>query len=316
MNGRHALTVGALADFVSEDERSHVPPNEKEQKSSSRAHVVKVIRAAPKESLENASFFRTKRDATDLREDNDGLRRANKLLDRESREQSIELRNLKKENAQLHEQCRQRGERVDSHRDQIQHDRHNFYEHVEALKEEIIYLTQELQKRKTLAENLTMQTREANEEKVGLEHSVRKLQKQNRELSENLTECKDDLLRLQPPSGIPDSEVAEQYSNLAQQISRWVDDVTEDSQATEAQFESLAKHMDVPELLKPYLMEEHIRLGKKTPSSQPYILRYVIHRYLESCMLGHDIYLFGLDMRTIALLEGMERGMKELEPPR
>lgn len=304
------------AAFLSEDERSRLPPKEKEQKSSSRALVVKAIRAAPKESLETASFFRSKRDPTDLREDNDELRRANRLLDRESREQSIKLHNLKKENELLLEQCRQRGERVDSHRDQIQHDRHKFYEHVETLKEEITYLNQELQRRKALAENLTMQTREANEEKVGLEHSMRKLQKQIRELSENLTECKDDLLRLQPPSGIPDSEVAEQYSNLAQQISRWVDDVTEDSQATEAQFESLAKHMDVPELLKPYLTDEHIRLGRKSPNSQPYILRYVIHRYLESCMLGHDIYLFGLDMRSIALLEGMEQGMKELEPPR
>ena len=311
------LTVDSVAaTFLSEDERSRLPPKEKEQKSRHRALVVKAMRAAPKESPETASMFRAKRDPTDLREDNDDLRRENKLLDRETWEQSIELRNLKKENAQLLEQCRQRGERADSHRDQIQHDRHKFHEHVEVLKEEIAYLNQELLRRKALAESLTMQTREANEEKVGFEHSLRKLQKQNRELSENLTECKDDLLRLQPPSGIPDSEVAEQYSNLAQQISRWVDDVTEDSQATEAQFESLAKHMDVPGLLKPYLTDEHIRLGRKFPNSQPYILRYVIHRYLESCMLDNDVYLFGLDTRTIALLQGMERGMKELEPPR
>ena len=184
------------------------------------------------------------------------------------------------------------------------------------LKDQIVYLNQELQRRKALAENLTIQTREANEEKIGIEHSLRKLQKQNRELSENLTECKDDLLRLQPPSGVPDSEIAEQYSNLAHHISKWVDDMTEDSQATEAQFESLAKHMDVPEVLKPYLTDDHIRLGRKTPNAQPYILRFVVHGYLESCILGNDIYLFGLDARNIALLESMERGMKELEPPR
>lgn len=161
-----------------------------------------------------------------------------------------------------------------------------------------------------------MQTREANAEKANAELSVRKLQKQNKDLSENLTECKDDLLRLQPPSQTPDSELAEQYSSLAQQISRWVDDETEDSQATEARFDDLTNNEDLPESLQPYLTDEHIRLGKKHPNAQPYILRYIIHCYLESCILGDDVNLFGLDSRTVALFEGIEQGMHELEAPR
>lgn len=184
------------------------------------------------------------------------------------------------------------------------------------LEDQIIYLKQELQRRKGLVESLTVQTREAVAEKGAMELSVRKLQKQNRDLSENLTECKDDLLRLQPPSQTPDSELAEQYSSLAHQISKWVDDETEDTTATEAKFDCLTKNEDLPESLKPYLADEHIRLGKKHPNAQPYILRYLIHFYLEGCIFGEDVHLFGLDSRTIALFEGIEQGMHELEPPR
>lgn len=245
--------------------------------------------------------------------DMDDLHRANKLLSRETREQSIELRALKKENAQLIDQLRHHSERADKHREL---ERHKFYEHFGALEDQIAYLKQELQRRKALAESLTMQTREANDEKGNFEQAVRRLQHQNRELSENLTECKDDLLRLQPPSGVPDSEVAEQYSNLMQQVSRWVDDVTEDAQAIEARFDALAKHDNLPKQLQPYLTSELVRLGSKKPNAQPYILRFVIHQFLEDCMLGNGIYLFGLDTRTTALLEGVERGMKELEPSR
>ena len=253
---------------------------------------------------------------SDLVNETDDLRREIKGLSRENREQSVELRDLKKQIALLHETCRSRNENTDTHRDQIHHERNKFYEHVEGLEDDIAYLKQELTRRKTLVESLTLQTREANDEKLAHEATARKLQKQNRDLHENLTECKDDLLRLQPPSQTPDSELAEQYSSLTQHISRWVDDETEDSLGMETCFEGLSKADALPEPLKPYLTDEHIRLGKKSPNAQPFIIRFVVHRYLENCIFGNEVYLFGLDSRSIELFSGIEKGMHLLEPPR
>ena len=265
---------------------------------------------------DNNPLQRTNKDSRDSKDEIDELKREIKFLGRENRDQSLELRDLKKQNAQLREACRVRNESADTHRDQMHHERSKFYEHVEGLEDHIAYLKQELIKRKTLVESLTLQTREENDSKATHEATARKLQKQNRDLHENLTECKDDLLRLQPPSQIPDSELAEQYSSLAQHISRWIDDETEDSQGMETCFETLSKAEDLPKSLKPYLTDEHIRLGKKSPNAQPFIIRFVVHRYLEHHIFGNDVYLFGLDPRSIGLFEGIEQGMQSLEPPR
>ena len=277
---------------------------------------MKTTKPLSKDATEVPPLHKVKMKVSDLVNDTDDLKREIKALNRENREQSIELRDVKKQNAQLRETCRMRNENADTHRDQIHHERNKFYEHVEGLEDHIAYLKQELIRRKALVESLTLQTREANDEKQAHEATARKLQKQNRDLHENLTECKDDLLRLQPPSQIPDSELAEQYSSLTQHISRWVDDETEDSQGMETCFEGLSKADDLPEPLKPYLTDEHIRLGKKSPNAQPFIIRFVVHRYLENFIFGNDVYLFGLDSRSIELFAGIERGMHELEPPR
>ena len=311
---RPANTCFASVEIPVTDQAS--PPQKQSQETKPRTVIVKTLRHPSKDLAENTPFQKAKKDNKDLKDDIEDLKQEIKFLNRENREQSIELRDLKKQNAQLRESGRVRNVSEDSYQNQINHERNEFCKHVEALEDDIAYLKQELIRRKTLVESLTLQTREANDEKAAHEATARKLQKQNRDLHENLTECKDDLLRLQPPSQTPDSELAEQYNSLTQHISRWVDDETEDSQGMETCFEGLSKADDLPDPLKPYLTDEHIRLGRKSPNAQPFIIRFVIHRYLENCVFGNDVYLFGLDPRSISLFEGIEQGMHELEPPR
>ena len=184
------------------------------------------------------------------------------------------------------------------------------------LENHISHLQHERHKRETHMEFLTEQTREANDGKERLEAEARKLQRQIRDLSANLTECKDDLLRLQPASQISDNEISEQFSNLDQQIAGWVDDRTEDSTALEEKIGSIKTLDDLPELLRIFATSDHLRLAKKYPDSQPLLLRYFVHCYLQTFILSSDVYLFGLDVRNIALLQGMEEGMKQLEPCR
>lgn len=237
-------------------------------------------------------------------EKRDHLREADQVIE----EQHRELRDLKKHNAELREAL---------HKENIQGEKDRLWENIEKLEHNAYHYKVELHRRKVHMESLTQQTRDAVEEKNDAEIAARKLSRENRNLQENLTECKDDLLRLQPPSQMSDSELSEQYLSLHQHISRWVDDQTEDSQLLEQRFEDLSiTKEDLPELLRKSLSNEHLRLGKKQPSSLPPILRYIIHYHLDQHIFREDIYLFGLDDHNTRLLRGIELGMKKLEPPR
>lgn len=253
---------------------------------------------------------------TDLWRSYEEVRYDLKKADRENKDQFGEIRDLKKQNTELRETLRVHGGQTEKQKDtQLEKDRLD--EQVEVLENTCVYYRQQLHKQKALIESLTLQTREANEEKADAEALARRLTRQNKDLSENLTECKDDLLRLQPPSQISDSELSEQYSNLHQQISKWVDDETEDSQLLEQRFESLTfSNEEPPELLRKCLTNDHLRLGKKYPQAQPLILRYIIQYHLDQHVFREDILLFGLDSKFTALLRGVEQGMRQLEPQR
>ena len=255
------------------------------------------------------------------------LRRELKNSDRTIREQSLELRDWKKQCAKLQEVSLQNAHApdelhggtklIDEQREQMRQQQEDLLHHLEHQKNIINHLKHELFSRKTHMESLTMQTRQAMEMKNNLEDANRKLQQVNRELSENLTECKDDLLRMQPPGQISDTEVSEQYSVLHQQIARWVDDETEDSVLLEQRFEALSVDSgEIPEMLRKYLKNDVVQLGKKYPNSQPLVLRHLIDVFLDAQIVRRDVDLFGLDASAAAVIRGVEHGMKLLEPKR
>ena len=257
----------------------------------------------------------------------DDARRDLQSSSRENRDQSLELRDLKRrlsklqeQNAQLREQNGLLREAYQAHQARgeklSKSERNKYNEHFEMLENHISHLQHERHKRETHMESLTEQTREANDGKERLDSEVRKLQRQIRDLSANLTECKDDLLRLQPTSQISDNEISEHFSNLDQQIAGWVDDKTEDSTVLEERIGGIKTVDDLPELLRMFATPDQLRVAKKYPNSQPLLLRYFIHSYLQTFILSSEVYLFGLDARNIALLQGMEEGMRQLEPRR
>ncbi|KAL8679702.1 MAG: hypothetical protein Q9186_004020 [Xanthomendoza sp. 1 TL-2023] len=250
-----------------------------------------------------------------LKKDNedthDDLRKAR----RENREQSLEIRDLKKQNAHLKESIRTQAD-PKSYKDQIMSERHKFYEHVDLLEDHIAHLKHQLEKTKLHMDQLTFQTREANEEKAAYETKLQHLQKLNSRLNEDLTECRDDILRLQPPTQIPDSKIAEGYSSLYQQIASWVDDEAEESQSMESRMSDISTDKDAPELLKAYLDTDLIRLTKKYSEAEPLILRYIIQLHMHRLILADDIYLFGLDEHNITILRSIEHAMESLEPKR
>ena len=257
----------------------------------------------------------------------DDSRRDLQSTSRENRDQSLELRDLKRRLAKLQEQNAEVREENGLLREAYQahqargeklskSERNKYSEKFEMLENHISHLQHERHKRETHMEFLTEQTREANNAKERLEAEARKLQRQMRDLSANLTECKDDLLRLQPTSQVSDTEVSDQFSNLDQQIAGWIDDQTEDLAVLEGNIGNLKTVDDLPEQLRMFANPDHLRLAKRYTDSQPFLLRYFIHCYLQTFILSGEVYLFGLDERNIALLQGVEEGMKQLEPRR
>ncbi|KAL8896795.1 MAG: hypothetical protein Q9207_007533 [Kuettlingeria erythrocarpa] len=266
-------------------------------------------------STDDLDSKNTDTDTRSLKKDCEEARHELRIAWRDNREQAIELRDLKKQNAHLKETIRIQGDSR-SYKDHIMSERRKFFEHVEMLEDHIGHLKHQLEKTKLHMDQLTFQTREANEEKAAYETKLQSLQKQNNRLNDDLTECRDDILRLQPPSQIPDSKIAEEFNNLYQQIASWVDDEAEDSLSMEARLGSLLADKDAPELLKSILDNDLIRATRKYPDAEPLILRYIIQIHIYRCILADDLYLFGLDEHNETILRSIAHAMEALEPKR
>ncbi|KAL8661346.1 MAG: hypothetical protein Q9168_008395 [Polycauliona sp. 1 TL-2023] len=315
MNHQQPSRPSSWVHIIPED--NDVPHSEPPKDESTTKPVAppRILKSQSKLSIDDIDPKNLKAEYRSLRKDFDEVRQDLRTAWRENREQSQELRDLKRLTTHLKETVRTQGD-PKSHKDQILSERRKFYEHVDMLDDHILHLKRQLEKTKLHMDQLTFQTREANEEKAAYESKLQNLQKQNARLNEDLTECRDDILRLQPPSQIPDSKIAEEYSSLYQQIASWVDDEADDTQSMEARLGDLATDRDAPELLKAYLEPDLIRLTKKYSDAEPLVLRYIIQLHLHRIILADDIYLFGLDEHNITLLRSIEHSMEALEPKR
>ncbi|KAL8991881.1 MAG: hypothetical protein Q9188_007684, partial [Gyalolechia gomerana] len=303
-----------LSDLNEEQEMPNREPS-KDEPSKRPAIPPRSHKPRTRRSTDDMDSKHPENDNRSLKKDYEDLRHDLRIAWRENTEQATELRDLKKQNAHLKETMRTQGDSK-SFKDQIMSERRRFYEHVNMLDDHIAHLKHQLEKTKLHMDQLTFQTREANEEKATYESKLQTLQKQNARLNEDLTECRDDILRLQPPSQLPDSKIAEEYANLHQQIASWVDDEAEDSESMETQLGSLLADKDAPELLKSILDNDLIKATRRYPDAEPLILRYIIQSYIHQSILADDIYLFGLDEHNETILRSIAHAMEDLEPKR
>ena len=245
------------------------------------------------------------------------LRKDFKSVTRENRDQSLELRDIKRQNVSLREACISfQKEAQSDNRKLSKSERTKYLEHFDMLEEQAAYFQHEYRKRENHLGYLTKQTREANNEKETMEEENRKMQRKIRELSTSLTECRDDLLRLQPPSQVSDSEISDQYSDLCQQIASWVDDRTEDPDVLEEYFDKLQSISDLPQDFRLDVNNRQFKFAKQCPECLPLLLQYLVHCRLLEITLGPSIFLFALDELNVSLLQGIEEGMTGLEPKR
>ncbi|KAL9101420.1 MAG: hypothetical protein Q9163_003312 [Psora crenata] len=289
--------------------------NRKDRKSPIK--VKETPKEAPTDIDSREDLTRLLGEHERLKEAYGELRRELKLTDRENREQSLELRDLKRENTTLKEAYNNiRKESPSEYPKFSKSERNKYLEHFERLEEQAAYYEQEFRKREGHLIYLTKQTRDANQERECVEEDNRKLQRKVRELSANLTECRDDILRLQPSSQTSDSEIAEQYSDLCQQVAGWVDDKTEDPTILEGYFGKLGSVDNLPQGLRAHVSNRQLKFGKSFPECLPLLVQYLIHCRIQENLFGPEVFLFGLHESHVALLQGIEEGMSELEPKR
>lgn len=143
---------------------------------------------------------------------------------------------------------------------------------------------------------------EATQNKDAMEAQVNTLQK-------SLDACKDDLFRLQPVAQTPDTEILEDFESLIQHIRHWIEveiDIFEKKylQARNEVLFSADGNDDVARVLQRF------------PQVGEYLVRSVIHHYLQTHMLGEGVYFLGLPEDFIYILQDVEQSMAQLQPQR
>ncbi|KAI4146017.1 MAG: hypothetical protein LQ341_002197 [Variospora aurantia] len=123
-----------------------------------------------------------------------------------------------------------------------------------------------------------------------------------------------DILKQQPASQLPDSEVVKMYEQLGEAISSWVDDEVaisndmwrkrNDCYPGTNQFQDTG----IPHYRQ--FLDEGFRFGGE------YLLESLIQQELHEELFGERMMFFGLDYQENMFVSKVEEGLSKLEPPR
>ncbi|KAL8705485.1 MAG: hypothetical protein Q9201_001416 [Fulgogasparrea decipioides] len=137
-------------------------------------------------------------------------------------------------------------------------------------------------------------------------------QQRNNELEQELQACKDDLFKMQPRARVSDSDIAQAYDNLHEQISNWMEGEI-------ARFEAgfCRKNGHLPN----FFHHGDSWVAKEILSAYPTFggecfIRFVTQYLLQDMVFADDILLLGLDEADTALLRRIERSLDKSKPPR
>ncbi|MCJ1404054.1 hypothetical protein MMC11_007278 [Xylographa trunciseda] len=144
---------------------------------------------------------------------------------------------------------------------------------------------------------------------------VSELQNTCAALQRNLTACKHDLFSLQPSNQISDSEIADKFEHLSQQISQWSDETFKDIDWMQQRLEDrLVDHTYFP--IAKSVDPESDEMLKHIPSAAEFFMHHVIFQHLQQTVFDEENYLFGLHPGIGAIFRLIENRMRLLEPKR
>lgn len=132
-------------------------------------------------------------------------------------------------------------------------------------------------------------------------------------IEHELQACKDDLFRLQPTAQIPDSDIAQSYDDLNEQISSWMEGVIARFEAKYRErhhgpLPNLFHHGDVTAAAD--FLADHPMFGGE------YLVRCYLQILLQRMVFADNILLHGLNESQTALFRSIEQSMAKSKPPR
>ncbi|KAL8736566.1 MAG: hypothetical protein Q9181_002357 [Wetmoreana brouardii] len=139
------------------------------------------------------------------------------------------------------------------------------------------------------------------------------VKQRNNSLKQELQACKDDLFKMQPRARVSDSDIAQAYDNLHEQISSWMEGEI-------SRFEAgFRRQLNGP--LPNLSHHGNLSVAKNFLSAYPtsggeYFIRMVTQYLLQEMVFAGDILLLGLDEADTALLRRIERSLGKSKPPR
>ncbi len=141
-----------------------------------------------------------------------------------------------------------------------------------------------------------------------LDKQLEATRQQNTSIKLELQACKDDLFKMQPLNGIPDSDLTQAYKELQVHVSRWLEDEishfeTEYRERHQGPLPDLFHHQDRTAVKQ--LLSEYPTLGGE------FFVRCLIQSMLHRLVLSDDILLLGLNEQETALLRRIERSMED-----
>jgi hypothetical protein len=135
-------------------------------------------------------------------------------------------------------------------------------------------------------------------------------------LKDDLEECKNKVLQLQPLQATPDSEISTQYSRLCTELGNWSDRQFYYAEGVFANITTINWRKEFSSLLETYLSGEHLALIELYPKAEGTMVRYMMHRQLHESIIVDSTYHDCIPTKLNGGLELISTGMKKLEPKR
>ena len=126
---------------------------------------------------------------------------------------------------------------------------------------------------------------------------------------EELSQCKDDVFRLQTASQVPDSEISKRFESLGQQIIHWID-------AKVADFDTARPEAEPDRVFLVGEDKQARTFLRLHPGAGEHLARYLIHRFLDKNVFGKKLYFFGLSDEKLQFMKDTELEMARFDPPR
>lgn len=162
------------------------------------------------------------------------------------------------------------------------------------------------------------EVQEANDRGSAAEEEERKWKLKAKELSDELSQCKDELFSLQPHWGASDTQIASDWDSLCQQITRWVDDEAEFTKELLEQLTDLKQRGHLTSTILKYWAPDRQLIVNRYDLNDDldWLVRYNIHCLLETFIFSETVCLFGLTEEDARLIRAMERSLSTLKPQR